>query len=242
MTTSKALQPCRVRDRTKRPVRVSAVVPAFNEEATVAWVVESLLQCERFDEIVCVNDGSTDRTLEVLRLFGDRITLVDLQPNRGKGHALAEGIRQATGDIVAFFDADLTNLTSEHVETLLAPITTGRARVVLGSLGGDFFTSVASALAPRLADSIGSTFTGQRAYFREDLLPHASRMEATRFGVEVYLNGEFARTDTVIVLLPGLTALGKQHKHGWSLAVKEYSGEMFEVASEITKRGWARLG
>jgi hypothetical protein len=227
---------------TQRPIRVSAVVPVFNEETTVATVVEILLGCVRIDEVVCVNDGSTDRSLGILHRFGDRIILVDLQPNRGKGHALAEGTRKAAGDIVVFFDADLTNLSPEHVAALLEPITTGRARAVLGSPGGDFLYSVASALAPGVADSIGSTFTGERAYFRRDLLPHAARMEATRFGVEVYLNGQFAKTDTIVVALPRLAALGKQDKHGWSLAVKEYSGEMLEVVSEIARTGRTRLG
>jgi len=226
---------------TQRPTRVSAIVPVFNEETTVALVVESLLRCGLVDEVVCINDGSKDRSLEALRMFGDRIILVDLQPNRGKGHALAEGIRSASGDVVLFLDADLINLSAEHVATLLEPIMAGRARAVLGSLGGDLFYSVASALAPRIAGSIGSTFSGQRAYFRRDLLPHAARMEATRFGVEVYLNGQFAKTETVVVALPKLTALGKQDKHGWPVAVREYSGEMREVASEIARTGWARL-
>ncbi len=226
---------------TERPARISAIVPVFNEEATVATVVERLLHCGLVDEVVCVNDGSTDRSLEILGRFGDRIALVDVQPNRGKGHALAEGIRRASGDIVVFLDADLVNLSGEHVAALLAPIAAGRARAVLGSPGGDRFYSVASALTPRLAPSVGSVFSGERAYLRQDLLPHATRMEATRFGVEVYLNGLFPKADTAIVALPGLIALGKHEKHGWPVAVREYSGEMREVAGQIARAGWARL-
>ena len=223
------------------PSRVSALVPVFNEEKAVAGVVESLLQCGLIDEVVCVNDGSTDRSLEILRRFGDRIALVDLQPNRGKGHALAVGIRRASGEIVAFFDADLTNLSSEHIRVLLEPIRSGRTRAVLGIPGGDFTYSVVSVLASGPADSIGAAFTGQRAYIREDLLPHAGRMESTRFGVEVYLNSVFARGDSVVVTLPGLLALGKQDKHGWPVALKEYSSEMLEVTREIARAGWARF-
>jgi len=73
------------------------------------------------------------------------------------------------------------------------------------------------------------------------VLPHAARMESTRFGVEVYLNSLFARSDSVVVTLPGLLALGKQDKHGWPVALKQYSSEMLEVTREIARTGWARL-
>ena len=220
---------------------ISAIVPVFNEQMAVAGVVDRLLQCRLIQEVVCVNDGSTDRSLEILRQLGDRIVLVDLQPNRGKGHALAEGLRRASGDIVCFVDADLTNLSDGHIASLLEPIIDGRARAVLGSPGGDFIYSVAAAFAPRAADSIGSRFTGERAYFRQDLLPHAERMEGTRFGVEVYLNRLFSREETVVVPLPGLVALGKQDKHGWPLAVREYSAEIAEVTREIARTTMTRL-
>lgn len=220
---------------------ISAIVPAYNEESTVAMVVDVLLRCGLVDEVICVNDGSTDRTLGVLRGLGDRVTVVDLQPNRGKGHALAEGIRRASGDVVVFVDADLVNLSSEHVAALLEPITSSRARAVVGSPGGDRFYTMARAIAPRISDPVGSVFSGERAYVRADLLAHLPSMEATRFGVEVYLNARFSKAETEVVALPGLTALGKHEKHGWPVAVREYSGEMREVASEIAKTGWARL-
>lgn len=220
---------------------ISAIVPVFNEQRTVARVVETLLECGLIDEVLCINDGSTDRSLEVLRQFGDRIVLVDLQPNRGKGHALAEGIRRARGDIVVFLDADLINLSSQHITTLLEPIRDGRARVVLGSPGGDLIFSMASALAPGAADAIGTKFTGERAYIRQDLLSCVSRMESTRFGIEVYLNGLFTQADTVVVTLPGLLALSKQDKHGWPQAMKEYWREVLEVTREMARTGFARL-
>lgn len=226
---------------TEPPARISAIVPVFNEQGTVSTVVDTLLQCRLIDEVVCVNDGSTDRSLEILRRFGDRIVLVDLQPNRGKGGALAEGILRASGDIVAFFDADLTNLSSEHIGALLEPIRRGQARAVLGIPGADFTFSVARVVASGAADSIGAKFSGERAYFRRDLVPHATRMGSTRFGVEVYLNGLFTPSDTVVVTLAGLVALGKQEKHGWSVAAKEYSAEVIEVAREMARTGLTRL-
>lgn len=197
--------------------RISAVVPVFNEEKTVSGVVEALLQSSLIDEVICVDDGSTDGSLVILQALAGRIELIDLQDNRGKGHALAVGIKRASGEIVAFFDADLTNLSSDYVRMLLAPILRGSARAVLGY--------------PLVAP-----LTGERAYYRADLLPHLNRMSETRFGVEMFLNSLFDSEDVATIRLKGLRALLKHEKHGAVKAVKEYLGAGIEIAQEIARR------
>jgi glycosyltransferase involved in cell wall biosynthesis len=67
-----------------------------------------------------------------LKKFGDKITLIDLKKNQGKGFALAEGIKKAKSEIIAFIDADLTTLSDNHIKTLLEPILDGKVRAVLG--------------------------------------------------------------------------------------------------------------
>ena len=68
---------------------ISAIVPVYNEEKTVSGVVQVLLQSNLIDAVICVNDASTDESLAILQTLADRIELIDLQNNRGKGHALA---------------------------------------------------------------------------------------------------------------------------------------------------------
>ena len=68
---------------------VSAIVPVFNEEKTVKVVVETLLASKLISEVICVNDGSTDKGLEILKSFGRKIKLIDLKRNHGKGFALS---------------------------------------------------------------------------------------------------------------------------------------------------------
>lgn len=111
---------------------VSAIVPVFNEQKTVAAVVTALHASPLIDEIICVDDGSTDGSRAILEAFGEAIVLLALPTNGGKGRALAEGIRHARGTIVACFDADLTTLGEPHIRALLAPILTGEARAVPG--------------------------------------------------------------------------------------------------------------
>jgi len=197
--------------------RISAIVPVFNEEQTVGGVVQALLQSNLIDEVICVDDGSRDGSLVILQALASRIELIDLQDNRGKGHALAVGIKRASGEIVAFFDADLTNLSSDYIRMLLTPILERDARAVLGY--------------PMVAP-----LTGERAYYRADLLPHVDRMAKTRFGVEMFLNSLFDSEEVATIRLKGLRALLKHEKHGAVKAVQEYLGAGIEIAQEIARR------
>jgi len=101
---------------------VSAIVPVFNEEKTVYGVVDALLKSNLINEVICINDSSTDKSLEILERFKDKIQLVNFEENKGKGYALTEGIKKAKNEILCFVDADLTNLSDSYIKTLLEPV------------------------------------------------------------------------------------------------------------------------
>lgn len=85
---------------------VSVVIPTFNRAQCVREAIESVLsQSIRPDEIIVVDDGSTDHTADVLSEFGDTITVVR-QPNRGVSEARNAGVRHAKGEWIAFLDSD----------------------------------------------------------------------------------------------------------------------------------------
>lgn len=87
-------------------MRISVVIAAYNAETYVAEAVESVLgQTRRPDEVIVVDDGSTDRTPQVLAGFGDRIVRLS-QPNRGQAVAVNRALAHAAGDALAFCDAD----------------------------------------------------------------------------------------------------------------------------------------
>jgi glycosyltransferase involved in cell wall biosynthesis len=86
--------------------RVSVIIPAYNCARTVAETLDSALAQDHPDtEIIVVNDGSTDDTLSVLRRFGERIRVID-QKNAGPPAARNTGLQAASGDFIAFLDAD----------------------------------------------------------------------------------------------------------------------------------------
>jgi hypothetical protein len=114
-------------------VRVSAVVPAHNEEPTIAGVVRPLLAHPQIDEVIVVDDGSTDGTAECARAAG--ATVVSMPENGGKAAAMARGVRAARHDIIFFSDGDLTGLSQEIVARVVTPVTSGGYDMFVGIRG-----------------------------------------------------------------------------------------------------------
>ena len=115
-------------------MRVSFLIPAYNEAATIREVLERLERLELEKQVIVVDDGSTDATPEIAEAWkqGRENTVVLRQPNRGKGAAVRAAIPHVDGSIVVIQDADLEYDPSD-VPTLIEPIQRGVADVVFGS-------------------------------------------------------------------------------------------------------------
>ena len=100
--------------------KVAAIIPAFNEEKNIANVLKVLLSSKGLGEIIVVDDGSRDNTVEIAKRLGARV--VHLKKNVGKARAMRKGVESTDAQIIAFFDADLIGLTKDHVHSLLEPV------------------------------------------------------------------------------------------------------------------------
>jgi len=201
---------------------ISAIVPCYNEEMRVAETIEALLACPSVDEIVAIDDGSTDNTLEILQRFEGRIRIIDLEKNEGKGFAMAAAVEKARGRIVVFLDAHLLNLNDSHIRELTQPLIQGDADATLG-------ISLPKELSPLWP------WTGQRAYFRGSLLPYLEDMKRARFGVETYLNDALKGKRVRLVRLKGLIHLPKYQKMPPAQIIDSYLTEAVEVAETLAR-------
>lgn len=131
-------------NESEKMFHLSIIVPAYNEEGRIGRTLEETLQyLERQDydsELIVINDGSRDRTSQVvesyIEKFGSRLRLLENPGNRGKGYSVRAGMLEGRGEILLFFDADLSTPLSE-VEQVLAPIRDNQYDIVFGSRGID---------------------------------------------------------------------------------------------------------
>jgi dolichol-phosphate mannosyltransferase len=114
------------------PVLVSIVIPVYNEESTIGPVLDVLAGLALAKEVIVVNDGSFDGTVEVLTSHASRPRVDHLERNSGKGAAIRRGMALATGDIVVVQDADL-ELSPSAILSLVDPIVRDEADAVYGS-------------------------------------------------------------------------------------------------------------
>ncbi len=106
---------------------VSVIIPAYNEEPTVGQVVSTALKLSYVDEVIVVDDGSTDRTTEEAEKAG--ATVIGHITNQGKGSAIKTGVKHSKGDILVFIDADISNLSTNKIDTMIRPILEGEADI-----------------------------------------------------------------------------------------------------------------
>jgi glycosyltransferase involved in cell wall biosynthesis len=120
-------------------LKLSVIVPCYNEKNTVAEIIRRVRAVELANEIIVIDDGSTDGTREVLAQIptGDDLKVICHDRNLGKGAAVRSGFKSATGDVLLIQDADLEYDPREY-PILIKPIEEGISKVVYGSrfLGG----------------------------------------------------------------------------------------------------------
>ena len=204
--------------------KTSAIICVYNEEETIKNVVTTVCD-DFFDEVIIINDGSSDKTDEILNGLNIDYDFkyIVLTENKGKGYAMAIGIENVVGEIIVFIDADLSKLMDVHFFQLINPLIRNEADMVLGQ---------ATETLINYGVNPFKSLTGERALLKKDILPIVDKMKHSRFGVETLINLYYQSEGKTVkyVMLKGLKHPTKFDKTSSTKAVKEFVYEGQEIA------------
>lgn len=214
-----------------KPAKITVTVPAYNEAERIGAVLSVLKRVHLIDEIVVVNDGSSDATSATARKYN--VKVIDRKKNGGKGAAMQTAIAEvADADIILFIDADLIGITPQHIESLIYPLLEdpGLMMTVGKFAGGRIATDLAQAIVPSIS--------GQRA-MRKEFLVGLPDLSDTGFGVEIAItqHAKQNRFKVEEVLLQDATQVMKEEKLGFFAGLKARMRMYTDIAKQLLTRG-----
>lgn len=151
-------------------MQVSCIIPFWNEADRIGTVLSALAEVPIVDEIILVDDGSTDGSIQPT---DTRISLYRLEKNQGKSAAMRFGFWKAKGAIILFLDADLKHITSAHIEKLVEPV---------------LRQECAFAIAQREYFSFFDVVGGERVLIKNDWIPFFEKEQFHRNATEIGMN------------------------------------------------------
>ena len=211
--------------------RLSLVMPAYNEETTIAESIQRCLEQQFVLELIVVDDGSSDHTVQILEAIGDsRVRVIRHEHNKGKGAAIRTGISAASGAYVGIQDADL-EYDPADLARLLIPLDQGLADVVYGSrfMTNDYHRVLYywHSVGNRLLTTASNMLTNinltdmETCYkvFRRELIQSIS-LEEDRFGFEPEVTVKLAKRN-VRMYEVGISYAGRTYAEGKKIGWKD---------------------
>lgn len=210
---------------------LSVLIPCFNEETTIAQVIDMVLLQECVREVIVIDDGSTDKSRKIVEGFSNpRITLLCNPRNLGKGSSVRHGIKQASSQFLVIQDADL-EYSPEEYSRLLKPLIDGHADAVFGSR----FLSSESRRALYFWHSMGNKFLTflsnmfSNLYLTDMETGHKMmctsyaknlKLQEPRFGLEPEITAKLAKMNARIYEVP-ISYYGRTYTEGKKITWKD---------------------
>ncbi|GIW63277.1 MAG: glycosyl transferase [Patescibacteria group bacterium] len=228
---------------------VSIVIPVYNEEKFIEATIKKVLKadsCALKKEIIVVDDCSTDKTRQILRLLKKKhkeLQLIFKEKNEGKGSALKLGFLRSKGDIVLIQDADL-EYNPDDYPNLLEPFLKNQADVVYGSrfisdrphrvlyfwhyVANLFLTLLSNALTNLNLTDMESGYK----VFKGDLIRKiAPKLESKRFGFEPEITARIAKIKGIKIYEVGISYWGRTYEEGKKINWKDGVRAVWEIVN-----------
>ena len=220
--------------------KLSVVIPAYNEAATIESMLNKVAEVQLINdiekELIIINDASTDKTEDVILAYQEKHPELNIQyksheKNKGKGAALHTGIDSATGDFVIIQDADLEYDPNEYND-LLKPVLDGFADVVYGSRfkGNNphrilfFWHSIGNGVLTFMSNmftnlNLTDMETCYKLFKREHI--QSLKLKENRFGFEPEVTAKISRIPEIRIYEVGISYYGRSYKEGKKISWKD---------------------
>ena len=187
--------------------KVSCIIPAYNEAKRIGAVLEVVCKHNYVQEVIIVDDGSKDNTKELFE-NDSRIRFISYTKNQGKTHAVLEGMKLATENLVMLLDADLIGLTTKEIDQLIEPVISKEADITISLRGNSL----------NIYKKLGlDIFSGERVFNKKIILENENDLQKlSGFGLEVFMNSILIKNKsrTKIISWPNVSHARKQEKVG----------------------------
>jgi len=210
---------------------LSVLIPCFNEEQTIARVIEKVLKHECVREVIVIDDGSTDGSKKIVSQFNDsKISLLCNDRNLGKGSSVQRGIEVASSQFLVIQDADLEYSPDEYSK-LLKPLIDGHADAVFGSrflssesrralyfwhsMGNKFLTFLSNMFSNLYLTDMETGHKMMRSTYAKNL-----KLREPRFGLEPEITAKLAKMNAKIYEVP-ISYYGRTYDEGKKITWKD---------------------
>jgi len=222
---------------------ISIVIPVYNEEKYIARVIDRVVKSNTLGlkkEIIVVDDGSTDKTNNILKKI-NKINLTTLKRNFGKGWAVKQGLLKSTGDLVIIQDADF-EYSPDDYPVLIEPFIKNNADVVYGSrfisnkphrvmyywhYAGNIFLTTLSNILTNI--NLTDIETGFKIFKGKIIREIAIQLQSKRFGFEPEVTARIAKIPGIKIFEVGISYNGRTYEEGKKIGWVDGIKTIYEI-------------
>lgn len=208
-------------------MKISCIVPVYNNELTLEHVLSILTSIDEINEIIVGDDASFDSSYEIARRFRDDIILFRNNKNLGKGGNVVKAIKKAKGDVLFFCDADLSKLNKHHVLKLINTFKDGKYDMVIGARREDGAMPVIGRFL--------ETVSGERILKRKNIVDYLDLISTVGNGIEQITNFAHRKLKVKIVINEGTGHIVKAMRKNKFEATREYVQEFGQIVKTDVK-------